>query len=187
MFVPPDFPPLPRILSFPFPPAHVPCPPPRSDHFYISSWYGSKTNESRCWLVRSVVYNTASRCGGLSVRGVTSECHFRTIFHTIALPKSGVLILAISRFSVRTDSLLIALERDLDVTRCNVLYCTFFLCAITDTITRSIFPRARSWRGLTETVANPEILYRLSNESAGEGMHGIICDGGASKISCLVE
>jgi hypothetical protein len=128
MFVPPVFPPLPRILSFPFPPAHVPCPPPRSDHFYISSWYGSKTNESRCWLVRSVVYNTASRCGGLSVRGVSSECHFRTIFHTIALPKSGVLILAISRFSVRTDSLLIALERDLDVTRCNTVLYFFSLC-----------------------------------------------------------
>jgi hypothetical protein len=52
---------------------------------------------------------------------------------------------------------------------------------------RSIFPRARFRRGLTKTVANPEILYGLSNESAGKGMHGIICDGGASKFSCLVE
>jgi hypothetical protein len=73
------------------------------------------------------------------------------------------------------------------VTRCNVLYCTFFFVRSRTQLSRSIFPRARSWRGLTETVANPEILYRPSNESAGKRMHGIICDGGASKISCLVE
>ena len=95
--------------------------------------------------------------------------HFRTVFHTIALPKSGVLILEISKGSSSTQrDPLIALECDLDVTRCNE---HFFSVRSRTQLSRSIFPRARSWRGLTETVANPEILYmyRLSNESAGEG------------------
>ena len=173
--------------SFSLPPARVPCPPSRLEVIFILA-LGMVARHMNHGAER-VVFNTVSRCGGLSVRGVSSECHFRIIFHTIALPKSGVLILAISRFSMRTDSLLIALERDLDVTRCNVLYCTvlFFSVRSRTQLPRSIFPRARSWRGLTETVANPEILYTLSNESAGKGMHGIICDGGASKFSCLVE
>lgn len=113
------------------------------------------------------VFNPGSRCERPSVGDISSE-HFRSVFHTIALPKGGVLILEISKGSSAQRDPLIALECDLDVTRCNV---HFFSVRSRTQLSRSIFPRARSRRGLTETVANPEILYmyRLSNESAGEG------------------
>jgi hypothetical protein len=59
----------------------------------------------------------------------------------------------------------------------------FFLCAITDTITPIYLPSGAILAGaLTETVANSRDIMWAVKRIRGKGMHGIICDGGASKF-----